>query len=147
MSESLVLLVDDSKDDLFLMRHALAQAGVENKIFELPDGKVAIEYLSGFGTYANRQVHPLPCLVVTDLKMPHMDGFELLAWIAQRPEFDSIPRIVLSASGHSEDQRRATELGACAYFVKPGELHRLVDLMKHLDDTWISAHCPRQRQT
>lgn len=107
------------------------------------DGQQAIEYLSGSGDYANRERYPIPCLVITDLKMPKSDGFDLLNWMSQRPDFDSIPKIVVSSSSQEVDRRRAQGLGACAYFEKPLELYRLVELVRHLDDTWIAKHCPR----
>ena len=138
-----VMLVDDSEDDLLLMDHATEAAGVDNPIVQLRDGQAAIEYLSGSGEYGNRERYPIPCLVITDLKMPKLDGFDLLKWMSQRPDFDSIPKIVVSSSSEERDRKRAHHLGACAYFQKPLELHRLVELVRHLDDTWISKRCPR----
>src|SRR5215467_12293970 len=133
-----VLLVDDSEDDLMLMNHATKVAGVDNPIVQLRNGQEAINYLAGSGDYGNRQRHPLPCLVITDLKMPRMDGFDLLTWMADRPEFDSIPRIVVSSSSRLDDQERAADLRACALFQKPLELDRLVELVRHLDVNWIA---------
>src|SRR5215471_10234152 len=70
-----ILLVEDSENDLILMRYALEKAGVSNPVVEVRDGEAAIEYLSGNGAYADREQHPLPCLIITDLKMPRVDGF------------------------------------------------------------------------
>jgi CheY-like chemotaxis protein len=134
--------VEDSENDLDLMRFAFRKAGIPNPICEMRDGKQAIEYLSGEGEYADRGRYPLPCLIITDLKMPRVDGFGLLEWMKSRPEFDRVPRIVLTSSGHEMDEKRARELGGCAYFVKPSQLGNLVALLIEMDDDWISRHCP-----
>src|SRR5689334_327592 len=119
MVKGTVLLVDDSEDDLMLMNHATKLAGVDNPIVQLRDGEEAIEYLSGSGEYGNRHRYPIPCLVITDLKMPKINGFDFLKWMSDKPEFASIPKIVVSSSPLQEDRERATNLGACAYFQKP----------------------------
>lgn len=142
---STIMLVDDSETDLDLMRFAFKKAGVPNPICEMHDGVEAIAYLAGEGEYADRDRHPLPCLIITDLKMPRVDGFGLLEWLKNRPEFDPVPRIVLTASSHEKDQQRVRELGGCAYFVKPSQLGSLVALVIEMDETWISAHCPLQK--
>lgn len=137
-----VLLVDDSEDDLMLMSHATKVAGVDNPIIQLRSGKEAIDYLRGADGYANRERFPVPCLIITDLKMPKIDGFDLLQWMREKREFDSIPRIVVSSSSRQDDRKRASDLGACAYFQKPLQLDDLVGLVRHLDATWIAKHCP-----
>ena len=137
-----ILLVEDSDNDLVLMRYAFKKAGVSNPIVEMRDGEAAIEYLSGDGVYADRERYPLPCLIITDLKMPRVDGFGVLEWLQARPEFDRVPKLVLTASGIADDHQRAVHLGACAYFVKPNGLEDLVALVKHMDEAWITAHCP-----
>lgn len=136
------MLVDDSEDDRGLMRFAFKKAGVTNPICELQDGEEAIAYLSGEGRFADRDRYPLPCLIITDLKMPRVDGFALLEWLRTQPELARIPKIVLSASGHELDERRARQLGGCAYFVKPSQLADLVKVVIAMDDHWISVHCP-----
>ena len=143
MMPGTVLLVDDSEDDLMLMKHATEVAGVDNPIVQLRGGQEAIEYLIGSSDYADRERYPIPCLLITDLKMPKIDGFDLLKWMSKRPEFDSIPRIVVSSSSHERDRKRAVDLGACAYFQKPLHLEDLVELVRHLDVTWIAKHCPK----
>lgn len=137
-----ILLVEDSEHDLFFMRYAFRQAGVKNTVVELRDGQEAIDYLSGVGPYSDRSRYPLPCLLITDLKMPRVDGFGLLQWLSAQPDFHRIPKIVLSSSDEKTDRTRAAELGGCAYFVKPGGIQDLVQVVKHLDNTWIAQHCP-----
>jgi len=141
MIKGTVMLVEDSEDDMALMDHAIKVAGVDNPMIELRNGVEAIEYLSGSGEYGNRQRHPIPCLVITDLSMPKMDGFDLLKWMAGQPELKSIPRIVVSSSTLQQDRERAVDLGACAYFQKPLEIKELIELVRHLDANWIAQHC------
>jgi CheY-like chemotaxis protein len=137
-----ILLVEDSGNDLMLMRYAFAKAGVKHRVSEVRDGQEAIEYLEDVGPCADRDKHPLPCIIITDLKMPRVDGFGFLKWLQDRPEFSRVPKLVLSASGVEKDRLRAAELGACAYFVKPGGLDELVRVIAVIDDDWISARCP-----
>src|SRR5690349_1021114 len=119
------MLVEDSEDERAMLRFAFGKAGVRNPVRELHNGDEAIEYLSGEGEYADRERYPLPCLIITDLKMPGVDGFELLDWLRKHPEFDPVPKLVLSNSLIESDATRARELGACEFFVKPGQFDQL----------------------
>jgi CheY-like chemotaxis protein len=122
-------------------RYAFKRAGVENHISEVRDGAEAIAYLNGEGIYADRKRYPLPCLIITDLKMPGVDGFGLLKQLRDHPRLAHVPKLILSASGMEIDRKRAQELGTCGYFVKPSGLDELVDVVKHMDDNWIASHC------
>ncbi len=137
-----ILLVDDSREDLLLMRYAFRRAGIWQRVIELHNGQDAIEYFAGLGAYQDRRRYPLPCVIITDLKMPQVDGFVVLEWLQRQPELARVPRLVLSCSGEEQDRKRAAELGACGYFVKPAEVEELVEVVKHLNDTWIAEHCP-----
>jgi CheY-like chemotaxis protein len=136
------MLIDDSPDDLALMRFAFKRAGVRNPVIEMHSGIQAMDYLSGEREYADRERYPLPCLIITDLKMPGVDGFEFLEWLHRRHEFAPVPKLVLTSSSIDTDQKRARELGACAYFVKPSQLNDLVKTVAEMDANWISEHCP-----
>jgi CheY-like chemotaxis protein len=139
---SVIMLVDDSPDDLELMRIAFKKAGIRNPIAEVHSGEQAIAYLTGEDKYGDRRHFPLPCLIVTDLKMPGVDGFELLKWLRDQPAFELVPKIVLTASAHEEDKQRARELGCTAYFTKPNQLEGLVNLVDEMNTGWISQYCP-----
>ena len=141
-----VLLVEDLESDLVLMRIAFQKAKVTHPIQEARDGQEAIDYLSGAGIYADRKRYPEVCVVITDLKMPKVDGFDLLKWLKERREFDRLPRIVLTCSAIEEDQKLASELGCCEFLVKPTGFETLVEVAAHLDDAWIEAHCPSAGQ-
>src|SRR6476646_8435725 len=95
---AVILLVEDQEDDIYLIRKAFKKAGVLNPIHVVRDGEEAIEYLSGEGRFENRAEHPLPELIMLDLKMPRLNGFQVLQWIRQQTDFGAIPVIVLTSS-------------------------------------------------
>lgn len=82
------------------------------------DGIYATEYLDGIGPYANRSKFPIPVILLTDLKMPRMNGFELLEWVRNHQAWQKLPVIVVTGSNQSEDQSLALDLGANSYVVK-----------------------------
>ena len=136
-----ILLAEDSEDDLVLMRYAFRKAGIRNQVCEVRDGQEAVNYLDGIGPYSNRERYPLPCVIITDLKMPY-DGITFLKWLQSKTQFSHVPKLVLSTSGMDADREEAAGLGACGYFVKPSELDDLVRVVTVIDDDWISEHCP-----
>jgi CheY-like chemotaxis protein len=144
--EDAILLAEDSEDDLVLMRHAFRRAGIRNRVHEVRHGKDAINYLQGLGPYADRERYPLPCVIITDIKMPY-NGITFLEWLRSKPEFHHVPKLVLSSSGMDVDRDRAAELGACAYFVKPNDVQALVDVVITIDEDWISNHCPMPKKS
>jgi CheY-like chemotaxis protein len=144
-AHKVVLLVEDLDTDLELMRVAFQEAKVKHRVQETTDGWQAIEYLSGTGIYADRERYPEVCVVITDLNMPRVDGFELLGWLKERPQFDDVPKIVLTASDLEEDRERAMGLDCWEYLVKPTGLSRLVEVVQHVDRDWIERHCPSGR--
>ena len=114
-----VLLVEDDLNDIFLVKRAFKAANLENPLQVVTDGEEATNYLSGRGKYADRDAYPLPKLIVMDIKMPRMTGFDVLEWIKHDGALRRIPVIIVSSSDRPEDIDRAYELGANAYMVKP----------------------------
>lgn len=114
-----ILLVEDNEDDVFLMRRALKTARLPLEISVAHDGQEAIDYLSGLGDFADRTKYPLPSLVLLDLKMPRRHGFEVLSWIRAEPTLKDLTVVVLTSSPEERDRKKASELGAHAYRVKP----------------------------
>jgi len=139
--KGVILLVDDSDADRMLLRRAFKKAGVDNPVVEAAEVDEAKEYLKGTGKYADRERYPLPCLVITDLKMPGADGFELLGWIASQEELRRIPKLVFSDSAEETDRKRARVLGVCEYFVKPAEIAAMAAVVRIIDEEWIAQHC------
>jgi len=113
-----ILLVEDDEDDRYLTERALAKAGLKTA-YNAPDGRAAIDYLVGEGPFANREIHPLPDLVLLDLKLPEISGHQVLEWMSTRPELKDCPVYILSSSGEARDRTRAEAAHAAGYFVKP----------------------------
>ena len=133
----LILLCEDSREDAFLLRRAFAKADLACGIFDVRNGQQALHYLSKTGLYTNREEHPLPDLVVLDLKMPLMDGFEVLAWMQAKPELKGIPAIILSGSAESTDVEAAQKLGAQEYLVKPKDWDELINFARKLHERYL----------
>ncbi len=133
-----ILLVEDDDNDAFTVRHALQKCGLPHHIAHARDGEEAINYLSGTTPFSDRAVHPLPSLVLLDLKMPRLSGFEVLSWLQTKPELRSIPVIVLTGSIRAQDVQDAKALGAVGYEIKPVDYNDLVSIFKSLDARWLS---------
>jgi CheY-like chemotaxis protein len=130
--EAGLLIVEDDPDALFLLRRALLKAGLSVPIHVVVDGEDAVAYLSGRGDYADRTAHPLPTLVLLDLKLPRKSGLEVLEWMRQQPRLRRIPVVIITTSGEERDRRRALELGAREYYIKPIESSGLLRLAKKI---------------
>src|SRR5579872_4410993 len=106
-----VLLAEDDPNDVFFLRRAFQKAGIKCQILDVSNGQEAIFYLQGKAPYNNRRDHPFPHLVLLDLKMPLMSGFDVLGWLQAHHELVDLPALVLSSSGHEDDRVRARQLG------------------------------------
>ena len=111
----MILLVEDDPNDALLAQRALQRAGASQEILHLQDGEEAINYLSGKPPFADRSRYPLPSLVLLDLKMPRMSGFDVLAWLQGKPEFEELAVVVLTGSIEPQDAENAKKLGAVGY--------------------------------
>jgi CheY-like chemotaxis protein len=137
MTNRAILLVEDNEDDVFLMKRALQGARVVNPLHVVEDGQEALDYLSGNGKFADRESHPLPAVVFLDLKLPYISGHDVLAWIRQQKEFESLVVIVLTSSNEASDLSRCYALGANSYLVKPPTPDQLEDLAKAFKWYWL----------
>jgi len=133
-----ILLVEDDEDDVFAMRRALKLAHVSNHLEVVADGQQALDYLSGTGGYSDRANHPLPFIIFLDLKLPYLDGFEILSWIRQQPALESIAVVVLTGSAEIRDKDRAYALGARSYLTKPPATDVLHEVFDSLKSYWVS---------
>ena len=141
-----VLLAEDEEDDVFLMKRAFAEAALSNPLIAVPDGQDAIWYLAGHGIYSDRSRHPEPCLLLLDLNMPKVNGFEVLEWVQGQPQLqDNLPVIVLSSSDQEVDVRRAFELGAQEYFVKASSFDRLREMVGKIKRGWLEPIAAGQK--
>lgn len=117
-----VLLVEDNPHDAELTMIALRKRGVDEHVFLVRDGAEALDYLFARGRYESRTVTPLK-LVLLDLKLPKLNGFEVLEAVRNHPEFITMPVVIHSSSAVEADIKRAYELGANSYIVKPINFH------------------------
>ena len=129
MTSHTILLVEDNADDVFFMERAVRKSGISAPMHVVRDGQQAIDYLSGIGSYADREQHPLPTLVFLDLKLPYIHGFDVLEWIRAESTFKNLPVAVLTSSAEERDRSRAEQLNAQAYLVKPADAPMLLQVM------------------
>lgn len=135
-----ILHVEDDANDALLFQHACRKAGVAFDLRGARDGDEAMSYLRGDPAFADRSKFPLPQLILLDLKMPRLNGFDLLSWLRQQEDYKTIPVIVLTSSNHEMDIKRAYELGANTYLVKPVGFDALVELVKTVQSYWITLN-------
>jgi CheY-like chemotaxis protein len=110
---------------------------IQNPLQVVTDGQEAIQYLSGEGKYSDRRAYPLPKLIVMDIKMPRVSGFEVLEWVkGDNKPLRRIPIVIVSSSGNPADVNRAYELGANAYMVKPVEFRAVEHLFESITHYW-----------
>lgn len=136
-SPTTLLQVEDDENDVVFLDLAMNQVCAEVSLQTAVDGDQAIAYLSGSGHYADRQAHPLPALMVLDLRLPKIPGLEVLKWIRQQPVFQELPVIILSSSDADADIETAYRLGANSYFVKPVNPSDLIKIVQYIRDRWL----------
>ena len=132
-----ILLVEDDDEDIFLLRRAFRNARIANPLVEVRDGQAAIQYLSGEGAYADRTRYPIPFLILLDLRLPKLSGFEVIAWMRDQPQLANLVVVVLTASDHVPDVTKARDLGANSYLVKPGNFQELVGMVRRIKGRWL----------
>lgn len=115
----MILLVEDESADVFLMERAMRKANLSLPMHNVKNGKEAIDYLQAMGKYHDRSAYPMPSIIFLDIKMPLMNGFEVLNWIKTQPSFNNIPVMMLTSSLEETDRQRAEALGAKGFFIKP----------------------------
>jgi len=140
---STILVVDDDRNDLILIENAFRAIGVKDPIHMVNGGREAIDYMTGEGIYADRNLYAYPTFITTDLKMPAVDGFAVLEHLKDHPQWAVIPTVVLTSSRDLDDIKKAYMLGASSYHVKPGSLEDLRRLLKVLHDYWMTCEVPQ----
>jgi CheY-like chemotaxis protein len=137
-----ILLVEDSDDDVFFMRRAVAKSAIECSLQVVKDGQQALDYLQGNGLYADRDRYPMPTLVFLDLKLPYVHGFEVLAWIREQPTLKDLCILILTSSPEERDRRRAAELNAKAFYVKPPTPEMITEAFLFLNECDVPPVVP-----
>jgi len=132
-----ILLIEDDSNDVFLIRRAFGRIDVKLSLRVLEDGEAAIAHLNQLIAEENREEHPLPLLILLDLKLPRRSGLEVLEWLRQQPPVCRIPVVVLTSSRESVDVDRAYDLGANSYLVKPVTFDALSNMIQTIDTYWL----------
>ena len=132
-----VLVAEDDPNDVFLLRRAFQKAGMSNPLVVFHNGQEAIDYLSHTDR-AGLEKSIGPALFFLDLKMPLMDGFDVLTWLHARPGAKNMPVIVLTSSNQEKDIEQAKRLGADDYRVKPQQFEDLIEIVQQIRDRWLN---------
>ena len=114
-----------------------------NPVQWVENGEEALQYLRGEGKYKDRTAFPFPGVIITDLKMPRVSGFEVLKWLRKHPECGVIPAVVLSASAMENDIVQAYQIGANCYLQKPSRMEEFTHMMKLLFEFWNICKIPK----
>jgi len=142
-----ILIVEDDKNDQFLIEHAFRKLGVTDPIQIVNDGAEAIAYMMAEGKYADRAKFAYPTFIMTDLKMPRADGFAVLEFLKSNPEWAVIPTVVFSASKDLDDIKKSYMLGASSFHVKPQAPQQLNEQLAVLYAYWLTCEVPEVDST
>jgi len=137
MTEKTILLVEDNPDDVELTLRAFKKNNILNKVVVAKDGVEALDYLFGTGVYASRNVNELPVVVLLDLKLPKIDGLEVLKRIRQDDRTKLLQVVILTSSSEQKDVIDGYSLGANSYVRKPVSFEHFVEAIKHLGLYWL----------
>jgi CheY-like chemotaxis protein len=139
-----ILVVEDSEDQVFLLRHAFQKVGIMNPVHFVSCGEDAIDYLSGAGRYSDWKEFPLPSVVLLDLNLPGLNGLAVLRWIRQQPGLRALRVAMLTSSDLSQEINAAYEAGANVFLTKPVDLGKLIDMMRGFRSHWLEiAQAPQ----
>jgi len=135
--QALFLLIEDTENDVLLIQRAFIKAKILNPLLIVKTAEEAVAYLQGEGRYSNRAEFPLPELILLDLKLPGMDGFDFLRWIRRQEGFATMRIVVLTSSDLMRDVNLAYQLGANSFLVKPVDFERFVEISQALNGYWM----------
>jgi CheY-like chemotaxis protein len=135
-----ILLVEDNRMDIELTLDAFREAKLVNHIAVVNNGKDALDYLAGSGQFADRQTYPMPNIVLLDLKLPGIDGFDVLRSIKSTPILKRLPVIILTSSKEEGDRALSYDIGANSYLVKPVSFDGFLEVVKKIEGYWLSLN-------
>lgn len=136
-NDPVILLAEDLEEDVIIITRAFKEVFVPHKLFVVHSCEEVTRYLLGQGKYADRARFPFPSLLLLDLKMPGMEGFEVLQWLRSMPALNHLRVVVLTASDHIYDVNKAYALGANSFLVKPSDFENTLQLAKTLTQHWL----------
>lgn len=137
MSEGVILLVEDNPDDVDLTIRALKKNNIKNEIVVARDGVEALDYLFGTGIYAERDTSIMPIVILLDLKLPKIDGLEVLKRIRSENRTKMIPVVILTSSKEEKDLIESYSSHANSYIQKPVDFDQFMDTVRHLGLYWL----------
>ncbi len=137
MKSKIILLVEDNPSDVGLTQRALAKSHVANELVVAEDGQEALDYLFGAGAYAGREVTELPALVLLDLKLPRVDGLEVLRQIRADDRTRRLPVVILTTSREEQDVAQSYDLGANSYIRKPVDFTQFAQAVEQMGLYWL----------
>ena len=138
-----ILLVEDNPDDVKLTLHAFKKYNLSNRVAVVRDGAEALEFLYRTGRYADRPAAEAPKLVLLDLKLPLVDGFDVLRRIKGDPETRSLPVVIMTSSKEERDVVDGYALGVNSYIVKPVDFEQFTEAVRQLGFYWLLLNQPR----
>lgn len=137
-----ILLVEDNQDDAVLTIIALKKKNLGNKLIHLKDGVEALDFIYGTGAYERQRTNFNPKVILLDLKMPRMNGLEVLQKLKSDPQTAAIPVVILTSSAEDPDIKTAYKLGANSYIVKPVEFDNFSQMVSELGMYWVILNKP-----
>jgi len=142
MGQSTILLVEDNADDEALTLRALKKNNIKNEIVVARDGVEALDYLSGTGSHEGRDMSMMPQLILLDLKLPRVDGLEVLRRVRSEPRTKLLPVVILTSSNEEQDRLRGYGLGANSYIRKPVDFSQFIEAVRQLGLYWLVLNEP-----
>lgn len=142
MENKVILLVEDNADDELLTLRALKKNNIRNEVVVARDGSEALEYLFGTGIHSGRDLQVMPQIILLDLKLPKVDGFEVLKQIRSSELTKLLPVVILTTSNEDQDRVRGYGLGANSFVRKPVEFEKFIDAVRQLGLYWLILNEP-----
>lgn len=137
MGDPTLLVIEDARDHALLVRVAARRALPGLDVRVAGDGREGIAYLAGKPPFQDRRSHPVPDLIILDLLMPDVDGFAVLEWLRDQRPAIHVPVVVLTSSENDEHEQRSLDLGARAFYRKPGDLDTLDTVVRSIVEAWV----------
>ena len=148
MDDKVILLVEDNADDELLTLRALKKNNIRNEVVVARDGSEALDYLFGTGIHAGRDLTVMPQIILLDLKLPKVDGFEVLDRVRSSEATKLLPVVILTTSNEDQDRIRGYGLGANSFVRKPVEFDKFIEAVRQLGLYWLilneTAPVPRR---